>query len=75
VNTKFKMPPAAGRSGSATEDVFPRVPVKIEFEAEAPRATGLFRSLGAVNSVLQRINQRPEQRDIFEQVRRKRLSS
>src|SRR4029077_2518258 len=50
------------------EDVFPRVPVKIEFEAEAPKRNeaSLFDLLSAVNSVLQRINQRPEQRDIFE---------
>jgi len=50
------------------EDVFPRVPVKIEFEAEAPvrNEASLFDLLSAVNSVLQRISQRPEQRDIFE---------
>lgn len=50
------------------EGVFPRVPVKLEFESEAParNEASLFDLLNAVNSVLQRFNQRPEQRDIFE---------
>ena len=50
------------------ESVFPRVPVKLEFEAEGPsrNEASLFDLLNAVNSVLQRFGQRPEQRDIFE---------
>ena len=50
------------------ESVFPRVPAKLEFESEAParNEASLFDLLNAVNSVLQRFNQRPEQRDIFE---------
>jgi segregation and condensation protein A len=50
------------------EHVFPRVPAKMEFEAEAPSRgqASLFDLLSAVNSVLQRLNQRPDQRDIFE---------
>ena len=50
------------------EDVFPRVPGRLEFEPE--RAPGgeasLFDLLNAVNIVLQRFNKRPDQRDIFE---------
>src|SRR5262245_15743954 len=50
------------------EDVFPRVPGKLEFETETParNEASLFDLLNAVNAVLQRFNQRPEQRDIFE---------
>jgi segregation and condensation protein A len=50
------------------EDVFPRAPVKLEFETEAPTRSevSIFDLLNAVNTVLQRFNQRPEQRDIFE---------
>jgi segregation and condensation protein A len=50
------------------ESVFPRVPVKLEFEAEQPsrNEASIFDLLNAVNSVLQRLNQRPDQRDIFE---------
>jgi len=50
------------------ESVFPRVPGKLEFEAEAPNRTeaSIFDLLNAVNTVLQRFAQRPEQRDIFE---------
>jgi len=50
------------------EAVFPRVPGKLEFEAEAParHEASIFDLVNAVNSVLQRFNQRPEQRDIFE---------
>ena len=50
------------------ESVFPRAPVKLEFEAEpaSRNEASLFDLLNAVNSVLQRFNQRPEQRDIFE---------
>ena len=50
------------------EEVFPRAPVKMEFEQEpsSRNEASLFDLLNAVNSVLQRFNQRPEQRDIFE---------
>lgn len=50
------------------EAIFPRVPAKLEFESEAPSRTeaSIFDLINAVNSVLQRFNQRPEQRDIFE---------
>jgi segregation and condensation protein A len=50
------------------EAVFPRVPARIEFEAESPtrNEASLFELLNAVSSVLQRFNQRPDQRDIFE---------
>src|SRR5260221_2285591 len=46
------------------EDVFPRVPVKPQFEAEAPvrSEASLFDLVNAVSSVLQRFNKRPEQR-------------
>src|SRR5512134_1155583 len=48
--------------------VFPRVPVKPEFETEAPRRSeaSIFDLLGAVNVILQRFAQKPDQRDIFE---------
>jgi segregation and condensation protein A len=50
------------------EDVFPRVPVKLEFETSAParNEASLFDLVNAVSSILQRIAKRPEQRDIFE---------
>ncbi|HWV99440.1 MAG TPA: segregation/condensation protein A [Candidatus Acidoferrum sp.] len=50
------------------EDVFPRVPGRLEFEAEkAPGGeASIFDLLNAVNAVLQRLNKRPDQRDIFE---------
>src|SRR6266851_24290 len=50
------------------EDVFPRVPIRIEFEAEAPsrNEASIFDLLNAVSGVLQRFNKRPDQRDIFE---------
>jgi len=50
------------------EDVFPRAPVKPEFEAEAPTRSeaSIFDLLNAVNSVLQRFNKPTDQRDIFE---------
>jgi segregation and condensation protein A len=50
------------------EDVFPRVPGKIEFEAE-PRLSSdasIFDLVNAVNAVLQRFNKREDLRDIFE---------
>ncbi len=50
------------------EDVFPRVPVKLEFEAEAPKRNeaSIFDLLNAVSTVLQRFNRPSDQRDIFE---------
>src|ERR1041385_261063 len=53
---------------SRQEDVFPRVPSKLEFASEPPPRSeaSLFDLLNAVNTVLQRFGQRPEQRDIFE---------
>jgi segregation and condensation protein A len=50
------------------EAVFPRLPAKLEFESEAParHEASIFDLINAVNSVLQRFNQRPDQRDIFE---------
>jgi len=48
--------------------VFPRVPGKLEFESEPParNEASIFDLINAVNSVLQRFNQRLDQRDIFE---------
>jgi segregation and condensation protein A len=50
------------------EAIFPRRPGKLEFEAEpAPRQeASVFDLINAVSSILLRFNQRPEQRDIFE---------
>src|SRR2546421_1928097 len=51
------------------EDVFPRVPGKLEFasEAAAPRPdVSIFDLVNAVNSVLKRFNKREDLRDIFE---------
>jgi len=50
------------------EDIFPRVPGKLEFETAVSHRNeaSLFDLLNAVNSVLQRFNQTPDQRDIFE---------
>ena len=50
------------------EDVFPRVPVKPQFDTEAPvrNEASLFDLVNAVSTVLQRFHKRPEQRDIFE---------
>ena len=51
------------------EDIFPRVPGKLEFEASAPlpRAeVSIFDLVNAVNTVLKRFNQREDLRDIFE---------
>jgi len=50
------------------EDVFPRVPGRLEFEPERARAAeaSIFDLLTAVNSVLQRVAKRSDQRDIFE---------
>jgi len=51
------------------EDVFPRLPAKLEFESDAPRPrpdVSLFDLVNAVNAVLKRFAQREDQRDIFE---------
>lgn len=50
------------------ESVFPRVPGKLEFEVEPPHRSeaSIFDLLNAVNAVLQRVAQRPDRRDIFE---------
>jgi segregation and condensation protein A len=50
------------------EAIFPRQPVKLEFEQDAaPRQeASIFDLINAVNAVLLRFNRRPEQRDIFE---------
>src|SRR6266404_1195960 len=50
------------------EDVFPRVPGKLEFEAEAPPRpeVSIFDLVNAVNSILKRFNRREDLRDIFE---------
>ncbi len=50
------------------EDVFPRVPAKLEFAQEAIRRTdvSIFDLIGAVNNVLQRFQKREDLRDIFE---------
>ncbi len=50
------------------EDVFPRLPSRLEFEPEAaPRAeASIFDLVNAVNVVLKRLSKREDQRDIFE---------
>lgn len=49
------------------ENVFPRLPVKPEFEAEPTRPdVSLFDLLNAVNNILKRVNQREDLRDVFE---------
>jgi segregation and condensation protein A len=50
-------------------DVFARVPGKLEFESEPPVAradASIFDLVNAVNTVLKRFQQKPDQRDIFE---------
>ncbi len=50
------------------ESVFPRRPGKLEFEVEAPHRAeaSIFDLVGAVNAILQRVGQRADRRDIFE---------
>ena len=49
------------------EDVFPRLPGKLEFDAPTPRPeVSIFDLVNAVNAVLKRFNQREDLRDIFE---------
>jgi len=50
------------------ENIFPRMPVKLEFEREVSSRTeaSIFDLVGAVNAVLKRLSSREDQRDIFE---------
>jgi segregation and condensation protein A len=51
------------------ESIFPRVPGKIEFAAEAPavkQEASLFDLLNAVNTVLQRFNKPDDSRELYE---------
>src|SRR5204863_4313485 len=51
------------------EDVFPRLPARLEFHSETPaprRDASIFDLVNAVNSVLKRFNHREDLRDIFE---------
>ncbi len=51
------------------EGIFPRVPVKLEFEDETPAPrpdVSIFDLLNAVNGVLKRFSKRDDLRDIFE---------
>src|SRR5882724_3449542 len=49
------------------ENVFPRLPVKPEFEAEPVKPdVSLFDLLNAVNAILKRVNRREDLRDVFE---------
>jgi segregation and condensation protein A len=50
------------------EEVFPRAPGKLEFEAEAAPRTeaSLFDLVNAVNTILERFTNREDRRDIFE---------
>jgi len=68
---KFKDAAAQLQALEATQEkVFPRVPVKLEFENEAPAAkpdVSIFDLLNAVNAVLKRFEKREgNTRDIFE---------
>jgi segregation and condensation protein A len=50
------------------ENIFPRMPVKLEFEREVSSRTeaSIFDLVSAVNAVLKRLSSREDQRDIFE---------
>ncbi|TAK97696.1 MAG: chromosome segregation protein ScpA [Verrucomicrobia bacterium] len=67
---KFKDAAAQLQALEATqENVFPRVPVKLEFESEKPAPkpdVSIFDLLNAVNAVLKRLEKRDNTRDIFE---------
>lgn len=67
---KFKDAAAQlGALEARQENVFPRLPCKPEFEAEAAPLkpqVGLFDLINAVNGILKRVNQREDLRDIFE---------
>src|SRR5437773_3947083 len=49
------------------EEIFPRVPGKLEFEPEPPARpeVSLFDLVNAVSAILKRVNQREDLRDIF----------
>src|SRR5258708_13376316 len=53
---------------SRQENIFPRMPGKLEFEAAAPARpdVSIFDLVNAVNSVLKRFTKREDLRDIFE---------
>ena len=53
---------------SRQDDIFPRAPGKLEFEAAAPARpeVSIFDLVNAVNSVLKRFTKREDLRDIFE---------
>jgi segregation and condensation protein A len=52
---------------SRQENIFPRLPIKPEFEVEPAKPdVSLFDLLNAVNSILKRVNQREDLRDVFE---------
>ena len=54
---------------SVQENVFPRLPGKLEFAQEGPVAkpdVSVFDLINAVSSILKRINQREQTRDVFE---------
>jgi len=50
------------------ENIFPRMPVKLEFEREVPGRSeaSIFDLVSAVNAVLKRLSSKDDQRDIFE---------
>ena len=51
------------------ENVFPRVPGKLDFSADRPALrpdVSIFDLVNAVNAILKRVNQRDDPRDIFE---------
>src|SRR5581483_7535108 len=50
------------------ENIFPRLPAKPEFEAEAPGKpeVSLFDLVNAVTAILKRVTQQPDSRDVFE---------
>jgi segregation and condensation protein A len=50
------------------EDIFPRIPSKLEFDAEAPAGpeASIFDLVNAVNAILQRFTKREDLREIFE---------
>jgi segregation and condensation protein A len=52
---------------SRQENIFPRLPIKPEFEREPAKPdVSLFDLLNAVNTILKRVNQREDLRDVFE---------
>jgi segregation and condensation protein A len=67
---KFKDAAAQLQALEATqENVFPRVPVKLEFDSDKPAPkpdVSIFDLLNAVNTILKRFEKRDSTRDIFE---------